>query len=217
VRAEVIAAFVNSLVLLALVVALVVIGVDRLRHPVLVDGRTVALIASAGIVVNLCVAWVLSRDNDNLNVRAALLHVLGDLLGSVAALVAGIIIMATGFMVVDPLLSMLVGGLLLRSTFGVLRESTLVLMDSVPHGVDFDDVGRTLAAIDGVEAVHDLHVWSMVPGQEAVSAHLHVSDMQAWPVILNDARQVLRSRFGLHHVTLQPEGVNVESTARRPG
>lgn len=205
VRAEVIAAFVNSLVLLAVVVTLVVLGIDRIRHPVAVNGQAVSVIATGGIVVNLVVAWVLSRGDDNINVRAALLHVMGDLLGSIAALVAGVIIIATGFMVVDPLLSMLVGGLLLRSTFGVLRESTLVLMDSVPSGVDFDEVGRSLAAIPGVEAVHDLHIWSMVPGQEAVSAHLHVSQMQHWPAVLNEARQMLGTRFGLNHVTLQPE------------
>ena len=204
-RAEVIAAFVNSLVLLAVVVTLVVIGLDRIAHPVAVNGEAVSLIAGAGIALNLVVAWVLSRGQQNLNVRAAMLHVLSDLLGSVAALVSGVIVLATGYTVVDPLLSMLVGGLILRSTLGVLRESTLVLLDSVPAHVDYSGVGRALAAIPGVVSVHDLHVWSMVPGQGAVSAHLLIERMERWPAILTQARQILDRDHGIGHVTLQPE------------
>lgn len=204
-RAEVIAAFVNSLILLGLVIALVVVGVDRIAHPVAVNGEAVSIIAAGGIALNLLVAWVLSRGQQNLNVRAALLHVMSDLLGSIAALIAGVIVLATGYMVVDPLLSMLVGGLILRSTFGVLRESTLVLLDSVPAHVDFQDVGKALAAIPGVVSVHDLHVWSMVPGQGAVSAHLLIERIERWPAILMQARKILHRDHHIDHVTLQPE------------
>lgn len=204
-RAEVIAAFVNSLVLLGVVVALVVVGIDRIARPVAVNGEAVSLFAGGGIAVNLLVAWVLSRDRENLNIRAALLHVLGDLLGSVAALVAGLVIMYTGYTVVDPLLSMLVGGLILHSTFGVLRESTLVLLDSVPSGVDYQGVGKALASIPGVVSVHDLHVWSMVPGRGAVSAHLLIERIERWPAILMQARQILARDHHIGHVTLQPE------------
>jgi len=204
-RAEVIAAFVNSLALLAVVVWLVVLGVDRIAHPVAVNGEAVSLIAATGIAVNLLVAWVLSRGQQNLNLRAAMLHVLGDLLGSVAALVAGVAIVYTGYNVIDPLLSMLVSGLILRSTFGVLRESTLVLLDSVPAHVDFQSVGQALASIPGVVSVHDLHVWAMVPGQGAVSAHLLIERIDRWPAILMQARRILRHDHGIDHVTLQPE------------
>ena len=204
-RTEVIAAFVNSLALLAVVIWLVVAGVDRISHPVPVNGEAVFIIASGGIVVNLLVAWVLSRGDENLNVRAALLHVVSDLLGSVAALIAGAVILFTGYVVVDPLLSMLVSGLILRSTIGVLRESTLVLLDSVPSGVDYDQVGKALAAIPGVRSVHDLHVWSMVPGQRAASAHLMIDRIERWPAILQQARQLLDRHHGIGHVTLQPE------------
>jgi len=204
-RTEVIAAFVNSLALLAVVIWLVVESVHRIADPVPVNGRAVALIASGGVVVNLLVAWVLSHDHDNLNMRAALLHVISDLFGSVAALIAGIVIIYTGYVVVDPLLSMLVGGLILRSTFGVLRESTLVLLDSVPAGVDYDSVGTALAGIPGVKSVHDLHVWAMVPGQRAASAHLMIDRIERWPAILMQARQLLARDHGIGHVTLQPE------------
>jgi len=137
--------------------------------------------------------------------RAALLHVLGDLLGSVAALVAGAVIYLTGYTVVDPLLSMLVSGLILRSVLGVLKESTLVLLDSVPTGVEFRKVGEALVRIDGVRSIHDLHIWSMVPGRNAVSAHVLIDRIERWPRILHEARNVLASDFGIDHVTLQPE------------
>jgi len=204
-RAEVIAAFVNSLALLAVVAWLVVEGIDRVAHPVVVNGGAVFAIGSGGVVVNLAVAWMLSRDRANLNIRAALLHVLGDLLGSVAAMIAGLIILFTGYYVVDPLLSMLVSGLILRSTIGVLRESTLVLLDSVPAGVDYTSVGKALASIPGVVSVHDLHVWAMVPGHEAASAHLLIDRIERWPAILLQARQMLRNDYAIEHVTLQPE------------
>ena len=204
-RAEVIAAFVNSLALLAVVAWLVIEGIDRIRHPARVNGLAVLLIAAIGLTVNLSVAWVLSRHSANLNMRAALLHVLGDLLGSVAALVAGAVIYLTGYTVVDPLLSMLVSGLILRSVLGVLKESTLVLLDSVPTGVEFRKVGEALVRIDGVRSIHDLHIWSMVPGRNAVSAHVLIDRIERWPRILHEARNVLARDFGIDHVTLQPE------------
>ncbi len=204
-RAEVVAAFVNSLALLAVVAWLVIEGIARIRDPVSVNGGAVALIAGVGLGMNLLVAWRLSKHRDNLNMRAALLHVLGDLLGSVAALVAGTVIYFTGYTVVDPLLSMLVSGLILRSTLGVLKESTLVLLNSVPSGVEFQKVGQALAQVTGVVSVHDLHVWSMVPGHNAVSAHVLVDRIERWPRILSEARQVLARDFGIDHVTLQPE------------
>jgi len=204
-RSEVIAAFVNALAMLAIVVWLFVEAVDRLRQPTPVQGATVFLIASVGLVLNIVVAWVLSRERHNVNTRAALLHVLGDLLGSVAAIAAGVIIYLTGFMAIDPLLSMLVGGLILRSTFGVLRETTQVLLDAVPEGVDYRKVGTALARIPGVRSVHDLHVWAMVPGRCALSAHVLVDDVARWPTILRRARSVLRRDFDIDHVTLQPE------------
>jgi cobalt-zinc-cadmium efflux system protein len=213
-RAEVIAAFVNSLALLAVVAWLLIEGIDRIRHPANVNGAAVALIAGVGLGVNLCVAAALARHRENLNMRAALLHVLGDLLGSVAALVAGVVIYFTGYTVVDPLLSMLVSGLILRSTLGVLKESTLVLLDSVPSGVEFQAVGQALARIDGVQSIHDLHVWSMVPGRHAVSAHLLVDRIERWPLILREARTVLARDFGVDHVTLQPEWLRARPTGQ---
>lgn len=204
-RFEIIAAFVNALAMLAVVGWLYIEAIHRIANPVAVRGGPVFWIATTGLLVNVLVAWVLSRDRENVNTRSAFLHVMGDLLGSVAAIVAGLVIYFGGPTITDPLLSMLVGGLILRSTLVVLRETTHVLLDSVPEGVDYAKVGRTLAAIDGIVSVHDLHVWSLVPGRGALSAHVLVSDIELWPIILHRARHQLRTEFGIDHITLQPE------------
>lgn len=209
-RVEVIAAFVNALAMLGVVAWILYEAIDRLRSPVPVKGLGVFAIAGIGLLINIAVAWALSKDRDNVNTRAALIHVLGDLLGSVAAIAAGLIIYFGGPLVADPLLSMFVAALILRSAFGVLRETTLVLLDSVPRGVDYHKVGLSLAQIPGVLAVHDLHVWSMVPGRSALSAHVLVDDIERWPIVLHQARFVLRRDFKIDHITLQPEWLRKE-------
>jgi cobalt-zinc-cadmium efflux system protein len=225
-RVEVIAAFVNALAMLAVVAWIFYEAIDRLNAPVPVKGLGVFAIAGVGLLINLLVAWTLSRDRENVNTRAALIHVMGDLLGSIAAIAAGMIIYFGGPLMVDPLLSMFVAALILRSTFGVLRETTFVLLDSVPQGVDYRKVGLSLAEIPGIVSVHDLHVWSMVPGRGALSAHVLVDDIERWPVILHQARLVLKRDFHIDHITLQPEwlrkdppegAISVRASASRPG
>lgn len=212
-RVEVIAAFVNALAMLGVVAWIFYEAIDRLSHPVPVKGLGVFAIAAVGLLINVLVAWTLSRDRDNVNTRAALIHVLGDLLGSVAAIVAGLVIYFGGPLVTDPLLSMFVAALILRSTFGVLRETTHVLLDSVPAGVDYQKVGLSLAQVPGIVSVHDLHVWSMVPGRAALSAHVLVDDIERWPVILHQVRHLMRRDFGIDHITLQPEWLRREPPA----
>jgi cobalt-zinc-cadmium efflux system protein len=214
-RVEVVAAFVNSLAMLGVVAWIFFEAFERIGTPVQVRGGAVFAIASVGLLINIAVAWTLSRDRENVNTRAALIHVMGDLLGSVAAITAGIVIWLGGPLLVDPLLSMLVGGLILRSTVGVLRETTLVLLDSVPKGVDYRKVGMTLAQVPGIVSVHDLHVWSMVPGRSALSAHVLVDDIERWPVILHQVRHVMKRDFGIDHITLQPEWLRREAPAAK--
>lgn len=214
-RVEVIAAFVNALAMLAVVAWIFYEAIDRLLTPVEVKGLSVFAIALVGLAINIMVAWSLSRDRENVNTRAAFIHVIGDLLGSVAAITAGLIIYFGGPALVDPLLSMFVAALILRSTAGVLKETLFVLMDSVPEGLDFQAVGKALARIHGVKSVHDLHVWSMVPGRGALSAHVLVEDIGQWPTVLREARAVLRREFGIDHVTLQPEWLQGARRGRR--
>jgi cobalt-zinc-cadmium efflux system protein len=213
-RIEVIAAFVNSLAMLGLVAWIFYEAIDRLKTPMPVKGLGVFAIAGIGLIINIAVAWALSRDRENVNTRAALIHVMGDLLGSVAAIAAGLIIYFGGPLMVDPLLSMFVAALILRSTLGVLRETTFVLLDSVPQDVDYKKVGLSLAEIPGIVSVHDLHVWSMVPGRGALSAHVLVDDIERWPVILHQARLVLKRDFHIDHITLQPEWLRKDPPER---
>jgi cobalt-zinc-cadmium efflux system protein len=212
-RVEVIAAFVNALAMLGVVAWIFYEAIHRLQNPVPVKGLGVFVIAGVGLLVNVLVAWALSRDRENVNTRAALIHVMGDLLGSVAAIVAGLVIYFGGPLMADPLLSMFVAALILRSTFGVLRETTHVLLDSVPEGVDYRKVGLSLAQVPGIVSVHDLHVWAMVPGRSALSAHVLVDDIERWPVVLHQVRHLMRRDFGIDHITLQPEWLRREATA----
>lgn len=221
-RAEVIGAFINGLTMLAIVVWIAVEAVSRVFHPLPIAGGTVMVVAAIGLAVNLLVLWVLTRGgaghdghgHGNLNTRAAVVHVLGDLLGSVAAIVAGAVVQFTGWTLVDPLLSVLVALLILRSTWRVLVESVGVLMEAVPDGIDYGAVGRELAAIGGVLSVHDLHIWQMSAERRALSAHLLLAEVDAWPRVLKEARAHLLERHGIDHVTLQPEWLPVHAAGR---
>jgi cobalt-zinc-cadmium efflux system protein len=205
VRAEVLAALFNSLLMLILLGFIVQEAVDRFGAPRDIHGGTVIGVAVIGLAINLASAWVLSRGEHTLNSRAALLHVLGDALGSVAAISAGIVIVATGWTPIDPLLSLLVAALILVSAVRLLREAVHVLMEGVPLHIRLDAVGHDLAALDGVLRVHDLHVWTLSSGTLALSAHIELRDLADWPDILGAARQAMDIRHGIRHVTLQPE------------
>ncbi|MCB1959973.1 MAG: cation transporter [Rhodocyclaceae bacterium] len=204
-RIEALAALANSLLMLAVVVAICWHAVGRLLSPQPVAGGTVTVVALIGLGVNLLAAWLLSRHGSDLNTRAALLHVIGDLLGSVAALVSGIVIQWTGWMPIDPLLSMLICGLILASTLGLLRQVFNTLLDGAPDALSVDEVGRSMAAIEGVTSIHDLHIWSLGANRTALSAHVVVNDARHWPAVLAALQAHLAQRFGIDHCTLQPE------------
>ena len=203
-RAEVLAAFVNAIAMLAVVALIAIEAVRRLLEPAPVAGGMVVGIATAGLVVNLVAAWVLSRATGSLNTRGALLHVMGDLLGSLAALIAGGIIVATGWTPADPILSLVVGLLILRSTWQLLKQSTGVLMEGVPTHLDYNAIGRSLAALPGVADVHDLHIWSTSSDGIALSAHLSLARGDDWLALLAQAKRMLASEYGIRHATLQP-------------
>ena len=209
-RAEALAAFVNSIAMLALVLWIVVEAVSRFANPHKVDGLTVTVVAAIGLVMNIVVAWVLSRDKKSVNTRAALVHVMGDLLGSVAALVAGIVIQLTGWMPIDAILSILVSLLILKSTISILHESYHFLMEGVPLHIDYLQVGTDLRNVPGVLAVHDLHVWEMTPSFPALIGHIEIANMQEWPLIMSRINTMLLDKHGIDHVTLQPEEVGDE-------
>lgn len=212
VRAEALAAFVNSLAMLLLVAWIGWEAAQRLLTPEPVQGGVVLVVAAIGAGINLLVAWVLSRDNQSINTRAALVNVMGDLLGSLAAIAAGAIIYFFPTWVrVDPILSIFVALLILRSTSGILRESYHFLMEGVPIDIDYLEVGANLKAIEGVLDVHDLHVWDMSPGHPALIGHLEIVSLDQWPAVLAKVRAMLREKHGIDHVTLQPEAAGGKS------
>ena len=204
-RAEALAAFVNGLAMLCVVGWICIEAVLRFSTPQAVHGDTVVVVAVIGLAINVVVAWVLAKDKDSVNTRAALVHVMGDLLGSVAAIVAGAVIYFTGWMQIDPLLSVLVSLLILKSTFGVLKDSYHFLMEGVPHQIDYLQVGADVEQIPGVLSVHDLHVWDMSPGQPALIGHVQINELQDWPQVLRAIKAMLLNRHGIDHITLQAE------------
>jgi cobalt-zinc-cadmium efflux system protein len=204
-RAEGLAAFLNGVSIAVLIVWIAFEAIHRLMSPHEVHGEVVTIMASIAVVVNLIIAWMLSRDGHSMNSRAALIHVMGDLLAALAALIAGLVIQFTGWMQIDPILSLVVCMILIRSTMGILKDAYHFLMKGVPDNIDYLKVGEDLKAIAGVTAVHDLHVWEMTPGFPALIGHIEVLDLSEWPKTMDLIRKMLNINHGIDHVTLQPE------------
>ncbi|HRQ65802.1 MAG TPA: cation diffusion facilitator family transporter [Xanthomonadaceae bacterium] len=205
-RAEVLAALINALVMLGIVAFLVYAAIGRLQNPRAVLGGMVMLIAAIGLVVNVVVLMRLRRaDRGALNTRGALIHVVGDLLGSVAALTAGAVIWITGWTPIDPLLTLVIAALIVFSALRLLRDVVRVLMEAVPSGVDLEQVRKAILATAGVTGMHDLHVWTLAGDRLLLSAHVQIDAADHWPDILPALQRCLRDGFGIGHATLQPE------------
>lgn len=207
-RAEVLAAFINAATLVVLSVFIFIEAFRRFGEPPEVDSTPMLVVAFLGLGANVASAWVLSRGGGhqhNLNTRGAFLHVIGDMLGSVGAIVAALVMLGTGWYLADPILSTAIGLLILRSAWRLLRESVDVLLDATPAGVDAGDVRHALSDVDGVCGVHDLHIWTVTSGLDSMSAHVQVDDTRPWNEILVDLTDEMRDRFGIAHVTVQPE------------
>jgi cobalt-zinc-cadmium efflux system protein len=205
-RAEILSAQVNGVTLVALAAVILVEGVRRLIDPPSVDGGPVLAVALAGIIVNLAATRVLAgADRRSLNVEGAFQHVLTDLFAFIATAIAGVVILTTDFGRADGIAALLVAALMLRSGWGLLRESGRVLLEASPRGVDPNEIGRTLASQAHVVEVHDLHVWEVTSGMPSLSAHVTVGagcDTQSHRRQLAD---LVRERFGIEHTTLQVE------------
>ncbi|HEU4529718.1 MAG TPA: cation diffusion facilitator family transporter [Steroidobacteraceae bacterium] len=215
-RLQVLAAFVNSLLLLAAVVWLVIESIERLRNPSPVSGVVLLAIAGGGLIVNLAALTFLRRgDSSNLNLRAAYLHVVSDALGSVAALAAGAIVMATGWMQIDPVLALLVAALIVRSAWSLLKQSAHILLEGTPDWLDIDELQRELReSVAGVIDVHHVHVWCITTQQPLVTLHAHVQPDAATATVLAEIKQFLAARYGLDHSTIQLEPADCADTAR---
>ena len=203
-RAEVLAALANGVMLVALALWIFVEAGMRIRDPGDVLGGWMLAIALLGIIVNVAAGLVLSRARSHsLNVEAAFRHVFADLLGSVGVAVAAVVILATGWVEADPLVSILIGVLVLVSTWSILRDSTAILLESTPRGIDADALGQRLASAPGVVEVHDLHVWTITSGFPALSAHVLVPPGEDCHGRRRELERLLRDEFGIEHTTLQ--------------
>ena len=204
-RAQLVAALVNGLFMLAVVAAIIVQAVSRFANPLAVHGEAVAAVALVGLLLNIVVAWMLSHGERDLNVRAALLHVMGDLLGSLAALVSGIVVWTTGWFIVDPALSLVIALLIVYSSLKLVREAFHGLMEGVPLHLSLEEIGKAIAGVEGVTSVHDLHIWSLTAERIALSAHVVTGRLENWPETLAGLQALLAQRYDIEHVTLQPE------------
>lgn len=210
-RAEVLAALINAATLVAVSLYIFWEAFNRIGDPPEIDSGPMLIVAVAGLLANAASAWILMRGGghqDNLNTRGAFLHVVGDMLGSVGAIAAAIIMLTTGWYLADPILSGVIGLLILWSSWRLLRESVDVLLESTPKDVDTEQIRTDLLKVQGVEGLHDLHVWTVTSGIIAMSAHVEITSQRPWHDILTDLADILRQRFGIAHITLQPEGAN---------
>jgi cobalt-zinc-cadmium efflux system protein len=211
-RAEILAALANGLALVAIAIWVFVEAVGRLDDPPEILGGWMLAVALVGVLVNLAAAGILARAaEESLNVQAAFRHVVADLASSVGVSVAAIVVLATGWRQADPIAGMLIAVLILASSWGILRDSVRVLLEATPAGIDAQEVGRRMAAADGVVEVHDLHIWMITSGFPALSAHVLVERGDDCHARRLELERMLADEFGLEHTTLQVEHVGQRS------
>jgi cobalt-zinc-cadmium efflux system protein len=205
-RVEILAALVNGVILCVLAIVILVEAWDRLRVHHDVSAGPVLVVAVAGLGVNLLAAGLLHAGaGESLNVRGAYLEVLGDALSSAAVIVAAAVILITGWTAADALASAAIGLLILPRTFALLRQAVNVLLEGVPAHLDLAEIETALCGAPGVKRVHDLHVWTLTSGREAMSAHVEVEAGTPGDRILDELHVVLHARFGIDHTTIQVE------------
>ena len=206
-RVQILAAFSNGVFFILIVGWISYEAVQRIMNPVEVMGDIMLVVAGLGLIVNLLAFFILhGAGGKDLNIRAALVHVLGDLLGSVAAISAAVIILATGWMPIDPILSVFVALLILRSAWMVVKESTHILLEGTPQHIDVEILQRAIVeAVPCVRDVHHVHVWSLTPEHPLLTLHVNVEPDVDSTQVLQRVKQVLEDRFHIHHSTIQVE------------
>jgi cobalt-zinc-cadmium efflux system protein len=205
-RAEILAAFLNGLALWLVAGIIFREAYYRFFAPPAVQGQGMILIAGVGLLVNLLTAWMLHSAHDtNLNLRGVFLHVLSDALGSVGAIIAGALILWTRWYWADPVTSIVIGFLILFSSFSLVRESVDILMQATPRHLNLAEVQQTLESVTGVARVHDLHVWTLTSGLFTLTAHIVVNGAHDPHALLNALEQVIQERFSIDHTTIQLE------------
>ena len=207
-RVGILAALVNAASLVVIALLIVWEAIDRLRHPQPVHGGLMIIVAAIAIAMNLLIgAWLHAGAKHDINVRSAYLHMIGDAVSAFGVVLAGVVVVMTGWHLADPLVSFLIAALILWSSWGVLKESVFVLLEATPVGMDMCAVEKCISAVPGVIGVHDLHVWTIGPGAVACSCHILVAEQS-----IREGQQILKAvvdelahHHGINHATVQVE------------
>lgn len=213
-RAGVLAAFVNAVSLVVLSVWIAVEALHRLAAPVAVHPHIMMIVAAAGVLMNGTIATLLWKFARDVNIRGVFLHMLGDTLSTAAVIVGGAAIHFTGFMWIDPVLSLLIAGMILWSSFSIIRETLNILLEGTPRDLELGQIREAMQSIEGVLNVHDLHVWSLGSNSHALASHVTIADMPMSDCgyILEAINRTLRDQFHISHTTIQFETTGCETT-----
>ncbi|WP_257351366.1 cation diffusion facilitator family transporter [Pseudalkalibacillus decolorationis] len=207
-RFEIIASFLNGLALAVIAVGIFIEGINRMIHPQDVNLQLMLIIASIGLIVNIILTYVLSRsmkEEENLNIKSALWHFIGDLLSSVGIIVSAVLIYFTGYFIFDPIISMVIGGIIFLGGSRIIRESYLILMESVPEKFDLDSIRQDINKVEGVEDVHEMHLWAISTEHYSLTAHVFIREgIQSFTVI-KAIDQLLKDKYSIEHSTIQVE------------
>jgi len=207
-RAEILAALVNGVMLVAISIWIFYEAYQRFQDPPEILGGWMMTVAVIGLFVNVAAAWVLMRSEaESLNLQGALRHILADLAGSAGVIAAALIILLTGWLYADPLISVLIGFLVLGSSWKLLRDSVSILLEQSPSGMDAEEVGNRMVSVEGVEDVHDLHVWTIMSGFPALAAHALVGNDEDCHERRRELEKMIYREFGIEHTTLQVDHV----------
>lgn len=210
-RVEILTALIHAAALLVIAFFILMEAFERFSEPHVVKGPVMLGVAAGGLVVNLIGLWILHAGTEqNLNVRGAWLHVLTDALGSVGAMISAALVWGFGFHRADPIASIVISGLVVYSSWPLLKQAVAILMESAPGHIDVDEVRDAMAATPGVRGVHDLHVWSITQGLECLSGHVVTEAEENQQELLATLRHTLHERFGIDHVTIQIELIGCE-------
>jgi cobalt-zinc-cadmium efflux system protein len=211
-RFEILAAFINGLTLFIMAGWIVYEAYERMIEPTVVSSKMMIFIALIGLTANLLSAYFLMKKGNvegNLNVKSAYLHVLGDALGSIGAIVAGVIMLMFEWYIADPLISVVVAILILKSAWGILKTSIHILMEGTPVTIDQKKVQEILLSIKGVKNIHDLHIWTISSGLDSLTCHLIIEDHENEQNVLKQAINLIESNFGITHTTIQIETTDI--------
>lgn len=208
-RAGVLAALVNAASLVLIALFIFYEAIERFYNPVQVQPGIMMAVAAVGVVLNGGIAWLLMRSHSDLNIRSVLIHEIGDTLATLAVILGGIGIAITGKNFIDPALSVLIGAMILWSSFGIIRESLNILLEGTPRGMELEQVEAELRSVPGVNNVHDLHIWSIGSETHALSCHIAIADIppSESEAIMRQVRSMLAERFRIRHTTIQFEHV----------